>query len=250
MLPREGFLAVGPFRPEMVTAEIAGDFAFPPEVENHRLNTWKEFRAKNPAAFDGSLARLQSFDLHDGQISLRLQRTTFSSYIASRMPDFADRFSSSGRSDPIGITVVTLGTDGNVLVTRRSLLAEQNPGGIYFVGGYADGHDDGPMDMFEEARRELREEIGFDEADKSGSRLLGIAYDPVHCHPEATILLRPRASIAEMLAHLSKAADAAEAHAHHAVSLASILDGSAIIGPKTWSFSISSELLRRAYPDL
>ncbi|TPK81589.1 NUDIX hydrolase [Mesorhizobium sp. B2-4-13] len=243
------FLAVGPYRPDQARATIVGDFVFPERVEKHRQEVWKEFREQNPKAFDGSLLRLLSLDARDGRIKLMLQRTTFSSYVASREPAFADRFPSASRSDPIGITVMAMGSDKHLLITRRSFEAEQNPGGVYFIGGYADARDDGPLDLFAEAQRELREEIGFDAVDKSDSLLLGIAYDPVHCHPEATILLRAKVPAHEMLKHLDRAMDAAEADAHYVVSLESVLGGSAarkIGGPATWSVLTSSELLRKA----
>ncbi|TPK85488.1 MULTISPECIES: NUDIX domain-containing protein [unclassified Mesorhizobium] len=248
MALRSNFLAVGCYRPDQVSAKIFGDFTFSETAERHRQEVWQKFQKRNPGAFDGSLARLHALDATGERIDLKFQRTTFSSYVSSRDPAFVDRFPDASRSDPIGITAVALGIDGYVLVTRRSLEAEQNPGGLYFVGGYANAHDDGPVDLFAEAERELREETGFDEVDRLGSRLLGIAYDPVHCHPEITILLRARASAGEMLKHLNKATDAAEAHSHHVLPLTSVLDGSAasrIGGPATWSFGIGSELLRK-----
>lgn len=249
---RSKLLTSGAFRPDQVTANVFGAFSFPDQIEKYRQETWNRFQDSHPKAFDGSLVRLHSVIVSDGHIDLRFQRTAFSAYVTSRDPGFEGRFPNASRADPMGITIVALSNDGHVLVTKRALDAEQNPGALYFVGGYADAQDeDGPIDLFAEAERELREETGEVEVDRSASLLLGIGYDPHYCHPEATVMLVLNIPGHEMLRHVGKAKDAREAHSFHLVTLESVVDDSAVKelgGPATWSFRQSSALLRKVAP--
>jgi 8-oxo-dGTP pyrophosphatase MutT (NUDIX family) len=137
------------------------------------------------------------------------------------------------------MTAVILTVDDAVIVAKRSLAADQNPGGLYFIGGYAEpGKDAETVDLFQDVAREIAEEIAVSDLIRSASFAIGLAYDPVFCHPELFVLTVSRSTAAGVLENAQNAPDRNEAAKLFACQLKDVFDeGSPLANaPKTWSF--------------
>ncbi|MGO7800576.1 NUDIX hydrolase, partial [Rhizobium ruizarguesonis] len=61
---------------------------------------------------------------------------------------------------PLGMTAVVLKAADSVIVKKRSIEADQNPGGLYIIGGYAEtGKGFDTVNLFPEIARDIAEEI-------------------------------------------------------------------------------------------
>ncbi|MGR9138693.1 NUDIX domain-containing protein (plasmid) [Rhizobium leguminosarum] len=192
---------------------------------------------------------MKSLAAEEDALTLMVERTTFSAYITSRSPEFTNVFPGSGRADPLGLTVLLVSRDGKLLLTQRSLSAEQNPGAVYFIGGYAEPPKiDGNVDLFSEAAREVREEVGVEDLDVKKAWVIGMAYDPVYCHPELFFLARSSLSEQEIAEKSTCAVDRQETHNLFFTPLESALShnsGSLNNLPKTWSYERGVNFARR-----
>ncbi|WP_246270890.1 hypothetical protein [Rhizobium sophorae] len=107
---------------DQIDCSLVGIFELQERVEEARKSTWAAVCAKCPAAFDGALLRMASFRVEGGGLSIAANRTRFSAYVATRHPAFASEHPHADRADPLGLTAIVLTADGNVIVTKRSLL--------------------------------------------------------------------------------------------------------------------------------
>ncbi|WP_307146561.1 NUDIX domain-containing protein [Rhizobium tibeticum] len=227
----------------------SGAFQLKGEAKAEQEKIWSEFAAKRPPAFDGQLLRLKSFAAEEHSLTLLVERTTFSAYITTRAPEFINAFPKSGRADPLGLTVLVVSRDGKLVLTQRSLSAEQNPGAIYFIGGYAEPSKiDGDVDLFGEAAREVKEEVGIDDLDLDRTWVIGLAYDPVYCHPELFFLAQSELSEQEIVEKSASAVDRQEAHNLYFAPLELALSqksGNLSDLPKTWSYDRGVNFAKR-----
>ncbi|MBL0371002.1 NUDIX hydrolase [Rhizobium sp. KVB221] len=224
---------------DQIECRLSGDFHLHAAVEEIRKSNWEVLRTNRPSAFDGVLLRMASHQLEGGRLTLSTSRTSFSAYMATRHPEFYVENTKAARADPLGLTAIVLTADDHVIVTKRSLTADQNPGGLYFVGGYAwPGASDGLVDLFNEAAREIEEEIAVVDIARFASFAIGLAYDPVFCHPELFLLMPSKSTAANILTAAEHAPDRNEASQLLAYPITDILDenGPLVSMPKTWSF--------------
>lgn len=202
---------------------------------------------RRPSAFDGALLRMTSHKLADRHLTISASRTSFSAYVVTRPAEFAKRHGNAERANPLGLTAIVRTADDQIIVTVRSLTADQNPGALYLIGGYAEpAEQDGYIDLFNEAKREVEEEIAVRDIDRSTSFGIGLAYDPVFCHPELTLLMPSKSVAASILAGAENAPDRNEAFQLLACPINQFLDedGPFAGTPKTWSFIKSRQFLR------
>jgi hypothetical protein len=233
---------------DRIDCHVRGTFQLSEEVEAERAARWQALRARNAAVFDGALMRMASYSIEGGTLTIVGSRTTYSAYVATRHADFQVEHPHAERADPLGMTAVVLTADAQVIVTRRSLAAEQNPGGLYLIGGYAEpaeGFDQ--LDLTLEIAREIEEEIAVKDLDRADTFAIGLAYDPVFCHPELFFLTVSRSTAQVILDGARYAQDRNEAAQLLACPLRDVLaeDGPVRDAPKTWSFLKARKFLAR-----
>jgi hypothetical protein len=217
-------------------------------VEHLRETMWAAHVERNPMAFDGALLRMETWKADmEGWLHLSAEVTAFSAYVATRHPGFADEHPCEARADPLGLTALVLTSDGHVIVTVRSLKADQNPGALYLVGGYAEpGEVFGEIDLFQEMAREIEEEIAVTDLIRSLSYAIGLAYDPVYCHPELFMVTFSRSTAQAILARATSARDRGEAEQLFSCPIATFLDETGALAgrPQTWSAVKARAFLR------
>jgi hypothetical protein len=229
----------------------AGTYTLENAGKAEQEKIWAEFSRKRPSSFDGELLRLKSFRSGADTAVLTMERTSFSAYIATREPHFGTLFPGLERADPLGITVLVVSRDNQLILTQRSLMAEQNPGAVYFVGGYAEPSQvDANLNVFFEAAREVQEEIAVDDLKQSKAWVIGLAYDPVYCHPELFILAESDYTGEEIISRSLSARDRDEANGIFATAVHSVFSedhGALPSLPKTWSYLKGIQFARRHY---
>lgn len=200
-------------RAEEVRVTIEGLYSIPQVVRLDAEENWRRLQANHKHIYDGELCRLaQAVRGADGHLVLRLQRTTYSAYVGTRSPNILMGHDDE-RANPLGLTTLVVSADKKLLITRRSLLADQNAGGLYFIGGYLEPPRSGvEINLACEAAREVLEEVHV-KLETEDMWLLGIGYDDEHCHPEAFFLSETGLSMDEIIGSSAKARDADECSA-------------------------------------
>ena len=174
-------------------------------------------------------------------VSLHIAKASFSWYLATRNANTSKPWP---RANPIGTTSIVLSSDLNVVASLRSLKADQNPGALYYLGGFAEFSDDGTFDLFDNAEREVVEEIGLaDEITSRSNTLIGLDYDQMFPHPEAFFLTRLNLSSKDLRAHLSSFKHE-EAERFELYSLEVFLKLTNEAHPLTWSFETGRRFLK------
>jgi 8-oxo-dGTP pyrophosphatase MutT (NUDIX family) len=227
-----------------ISARVAGEYSPSAELRRRIASNWSETLARRPDQFDGSMCRLRNVEVRDGGADLNFERTSYAAYLGTRLPAALEGLAEE-RADPLGLTTLILTVDDQVLITRRSPNAEQNPNGLYFVGGYMEPPaEDGSIPFAAEVAREVKEEVGISlTADQIW--LLGIGYDGDHCHPEAFFLAQTILTSVEVLAATQSAPDAAEAGRYLFIDRNELLRlNEDCVDSSTWSFRIGVGLLR------
>lgn len=234
-----------------ITCSQIGTFTLGNAAKAEQEKIWAEFSRKRSSAFDGELLRLKSFSSGADTAILTMERTSFSAYVTTREPHFVTLFPGLERADPLGITVLVVSSDNKLILTQRSLTAEQNPGGVYFVGGYAEPSPcDVNLNIFLEAAREVQEEIGVDDLKQSKAWVIGLAYDPVYCHPELFMLVESDYTGEEIISRSLSARDRDEANEIFATAVHSVFsdgNGDFVSLPKTWSYLKGMSFARRHF---
>ncbi|TBC66958.1 NUDIX hydrolase [Rhizobium ruizarguesonis] len=232
---------------DQIECDLSGEFFLRQDIEERRKSDWDVIRNKRPSVFDGALLRMVSHRLGDRRLHISASRTSFSAYVMTRPPDFLQKYGDVERANPLGLTAIVRTADDQIIVTVRSLTADQNPGALYLIGGYAEPAErDGPIDLFDEAKREVEEEIAVTDIDRSRSLAIGLAYDPMYCHPEMFLLMPSKSAAASIIANAGNAPDRNEASELLACPTNQFLDDAGPLAstPKTWSFIKARQFLQ------
>ena len=224
------------------------------ELISRKNELWEKIISRHPDTFDGELLGLGSLNKTNRGVEFECYKTTYSSYISTRDPEFELIYPHLQRANPLGVTVVAISKDEKVLVSKRSNLAEQNPGALYLIGGYA-SYSEVPekVSLIEDGIRELNEETGIVSIERAACCLLGIAYDPVYCHPEVTLVVRYGNTYDEICEQLSAAPDSNESECLYGVPVKAIVQDDLPAElrniNRTWSYETSCSFFRQWMKD-
>ena len=174
--------------------------SIPQDMRDQANALFKRFSAGRKEAYDGRLVGLPRLEISGNQLILTAVAVRFSEYLATRDPAHT---ASWPRANPVGTTSILITQDNHIVVSVRSLKAEQNPGGLYFVGGFSEYDAQDNFDIFVNARREIEEETGLNLNEVlTEITLHAIDYDDIYPHPEAFFIARLNLSAWELQAHL------------------------------------------------
>lgn len=178
-------LAYGPWEANKVNVFFENDYVENDETTNAYINDiWDAFCKKRAKCYDSELLRLNSWNSDNDMLKINTGITLYSQYIGTRDPIFTEKCLTGNRANPIGMTIIPITSDRKIIITKRSTKMEQNPNKLYFCGGYAEPNldKDNSINLVSEALREAREELGVNKFQYFN--FIGLAYDPVYCHPE------------------------------------------------------------------
>ncbi len=206
------------------------------------MKKWQSHTLLHPDAFDGEMLGVVSYR-EDCGLHLIVRITSYAEYIATRDPGFAASHPQLRRANPLGVTILLKTADQMVIASRRSLTAEQNPGLLYFIGGYAHPRDvlDASSDFsLQTIIRESAEELAVN---VSSALVLGIATDPQYCHPELFAVASVSESTHEVNKKWQSAVDRSEAAELVFLPLQELLLSACNFYDITWSFETGLHLL-------
>lgn len=225
-----------------------GEFTPSKDVQSHIAQFWERFKQKYPRAFSGPMLRLHSWMDDHNKLLLKTQSTDYAAYIGTRDRNFRERYSENDCAKPLGMTVIPVTEEGKIVVTRRSLRLEQNPGSLYFIGGYIESGVDKfgtEVTIWQDIKREVKEELNVEgESIKKGT-FLGVAYDPSYFHPEVFVKLhlnKTAKEVLELWLHAQDKEEAEEILVFDQESLLKHYRNNTLPYPLTWSFKTGIEL--------
>ena len=170
-----------------------------PEVERLIDRAWTDATARRGVnLFDGPMCRLESWHASPASLDLVLSRTSYKPFFGTNLMNahLADTHGRSVLANPVGVSPALLSSDGFLLLGRRNASVAYYPHRLHPFAGALEPRDD--LDVFDEVRRELREELSFDDADVADIRCAGIVEDVSLRQPELIFAVRstrPRARI-------------------------------------------------------
>jgi len=205
--------AVGDWPEKAVTVEWAvSGRRIVPEVERAIDAAWATAKARlGDKLFDGPMCRLERWEAAAGTLRLTLSPTSYKPFLGTNLtdPTLADRHGgASVLANPLGLSTLLQSGDGHLLFGRRNDSVAYYPNRVHPFAGALEPADD--LNVFDDIRRELREELGFGPADVASICCIGLIEDLSLRQPELifhAISTRSRAQIEATL----------ERDAHHGV---------------------------------
>jgi len=175
-----------------------------PEVEAAIEKSWHEAKSRRPGAnlFDGELCRLESFAAANESLELVISRTTYKAFFGTNIsnPHLADRFGPHVLANPIGISCALVTCDDFIILGRRNSSVAHYPNRVHPFAGMLEQRES--LDVFDEVRRELHEEISLLPGQLTDLRCIGILEDSSLRQPELIFSARTTRSRTELEAQV------------------------------------------------
>jgi 8-oxo-dGTP pyrophosphatase MutT (NUDIX family) len=165
-----------------------------PEVEAAIESSWREVNSRpGVTLFDGPVCRLEGFDAHPDKLELRVSRTSYRINVGTNFchPEFAAQFGPEVMANPVGVSAGLVSADGFLLMGRRNGSVAYYPHMLHPFAGSLEVRES--IHLFEDVRRELREELHLAEDRITAIECIGIVEDARLLHPET--LFHVRASL-------------------------------------------------------
>jgi hypothetical protein len=208
--------AAGDWSPSQVTVAwtAASSRRIVPEVERAIDDAWSAAATRlGDKLFDGPLCRLEKWSASPQRLELTLSRTSYRPFLGTNLfnAHLADVYGPEVLSNPVGVSTALQTRDGYLLLGRRNESVAYHPNRVHPFAGSLVPRE--PMDVFDEIRRELREELHLDAADVPDIRCVGLAEDRALRQPELMFVATTARTRGELEAQL----DRAEHHDMYAV---------------------------------
>jgi hypothetical protein len=182
------------------------------DVERLIERAWSAALARpGVALFDGPMCRLERFDVESDRLRLTLSRTSYKPFFGTNLSNaavVAEKHGPHVLANAVGVSAALISGDGFLLLGRRTASVAYYPNRIHPFAGSLEPRDD--LDVFDEVRRELREELSFTPADVSEIICTGIAEDLSLLQPEMIFAVRSPRTRAQIESHL-------DAREHHGI---------------------------------
>lgn len=187
--PTLSIIALGDWPAERLRATmVPSGLRLSPDQRTAIDRIWNEARAQPGVdLFDGPLCRLEGFTADQSGLHLRLSPTSYRIFIGTnaRHPHWADDHGRQVMADPVGTSVILRSCDGVLVFGRRSQRVALYPGFAHPFGGTMEPPKDGSsVDLLNEMRREMSEEIGISPDDLADLRVIALIEDRRLRQPE------------------------------------------------------------------
>lgn len=201
------FHAIGQFSPADVLAKTVPD-ARPriAEIETAIDVAWKQALSRtNVKLFDGPMSRLESYSVNGDGLHLNLSTTSYRQFCGTNLmhPEFADRFGWAALANSVGASCALQSADGWLLMGRRNNTVAYYPNRVHPFAGALEPRQ--PMDVFDDARRELWEELSLPAGAIEQILCLGLVEDISLRQPELIFSVKSNRSRLEIEKHLDAA---------------------------------------------
>lgn len=153
--------------------------------------------------FDGLMCRLERLDRKDQRLQLSLSRTNYKTFFGTNMahPELAQQFGDTVLGNALGVSCVVQTADDWLLLGMRSAAVAYYPNRIHTFAGALEPREN--LDVFDEARRELREETGLTADQITSIVCTGLAEDVRLRQPELIFTVQTSRSRDQIRASLA-----------------------------------------------
>jgi 8-oxo-dGTP pyrophosphatase MutT (NUDIX family) len=195
------------------------------ELDDLVARVWQEqmeaCRQAGRLLFNGSMVRYLRHEVRDGVFSIDAGPTDFANFLATNLLNWqrGEELGWDVFSNALGCSTLPVTADGRLLLGRRSDRVIFHAGYVHVIGGGLEGQDkrdDGMVDGFAAARRELLEELMLKPAEVGEMVCLGMIEDLTIRQPELVFEAALRLTWAEVAARL----DPDDPHQEHTKLLA------------------------------
>jgi hypothetical protein len=194
------FLARGRWSERQVSVRsVESSRRIVPEVEEAIEAAWREVNARpGVTLFDGPVCRLEAFSATPEALSLRVSRTSYRVNVGTNFchPEFLERYGREVMANPVGVSAGLVSADGFLLVGRRNGSVAYYPHKLHPFAGSLEVRES--VDLFEDVRRELREEIHLASDQVTHIECIGIVEDLKLLHPETIFYVRSSLTVQEL----------------------------------------------------
>jgi hypothetical protein len=170
-----------------------------PEVQRAIEQAWARATGRpGVKLFDGAVARCESIAVVDGTLRIALSRTSYRIVVGTNFenPHFADTIGPQVMANPLGVSAGVVSADGQLVFGRRNASVAYYPNRVHPFAGSLEVRD--AVNLFDDVRRELSEELNFAAHDIASITCLGVVEDLRMRHPETVYAVRTPRSLAEM----------------------------------------------------
>jgi len=208
-MPDFSLLVVGRFLPGQVDVHWeASARRSHPEVDRAIDAAWNA-ATTTPGVrlFDGQVARLESYSLNSSPtgsatLSVALSPTSYRVVVGTNFanPQLADTFGDDVMANPLGVSTGVLTADGYWMMGWRNRSVAYYPARVHPFAGSLEVREH--VDLFDDVRRELREELAMSAESIDQIICVGLACDKALGHPESVFLTVSRLSRDQISAQL------------------------------------------------
>lgn len=184
------------------------------DIERRWEQLSREARQHDRIWFNGTLARLVSWEYRSPVLYLTLGPTTFKELMGTNATDahrIAQQYGRQCLANALGITVCTRTSDGYLLLGRRSNRVAIHPGHVQGIGGTIPLVDNAAgcvPDVFEASMMELREELRVSDDEVRNLRVTQLLHLKGLLYPELLLGVDCELTADELLSrHMPDAAD-------------------------------------------
>lgn len=199
-------LAVGDWHESEVTLSWApSTWRSTREADELIDQAWTRAKAQlGDALFDGPMCRLESWELANGNLALKLSRTSYRIFLGTNI-EHVERLAAMGReylANPVGVSAALISSDGFLIMGMRNARVAYYPNRVHPFAGALEPRDD--LSLFAAVRRELEEEVGLRESDTDDIRCTGIVEEPYLLQDELIFRVTSRRTRAEIESNLDR----------------------------------------------
>ncbi len=180
------FPLIGSWKPGQITIDWTGSTRpVIDQVERAIDTTWAEaMRRPGVHLFDGPMCRFEAMELRGDQMHLTLSTTSYKPFLGTNLRNahLADVYGRRVLANPVGVSAALLSSDQFLLLGRRNASVAYYPSRVHPFAGCLEPAEN--LDVFDEVRRELREELAMKPGDIAELICTGIAEDLSLRQPE------------------------------------------------------------------
>jgi 8-oxo-dGTP pyrophosphatase MutT (NUDIX family) len=176
-----------------------------PEVEAAIDRAWTTATSRpGVTLFDGPIARCErwTLDAHSDQLHLELSKSSYRISVGTHFsnPQFFHQFGPEVMSMAVGVSTGLFTAEGLLVMGVRTAGVAYYPGRVHPFAGSLEVRDN--LDVFDDARRELCEELNLSPEHIVDLRCVGIAQDDQLLHPELVFLASTKLSFDQLRSQL------------------------------------------------
>jgi 8-oxo-dGTP pyrophosphatase MutT (NUDIX family) len=153
---------------------------------------WQKVKARlGDKIFDGAMCRMERWQVTPaGVLEIELSQTSYRIFVGTNMahPEWIETIGRHVMANTVGVSTTLITADNHIMLGRRSDNVAYYPRRLHPFSGSLEPRD--KLDLFDEALRELHEELGLVANEIAEIACIGIIEDMQLRHPETVLYAR------------------------------------------------------------